>query len=567
MWKELPKDQIECYKRMILAFSSLSEMFAQKAESDSEQDDESDVKLLVSPIVNSKYQETVFQKSFHAKAEDIGNTSYDASIFLNSLTQNKKIYVGIKTFGINSGDQKIAQFKGDSPSWTMLIEEMGKNAKDLKTKEEIDKANEGLYYELALHLAKMRNDRIQSSEADIKGFGEDELDIERVYHVLMPSKRGEDPKIFVGETSYTKIDISRIKVIGKDIKGATLGCTSVKKPQNFKFSDGIHVYKFTPADSQLYMAFNNSEIIVDTWDVVFDKNACDVFLSQADKLFGKTNSYQTEQYFKSSKSNADIDDFEEITESYSWLIENSRGQVERSSGFNNFYGTSSKNPKSRSEKFASLITKYSKYPEYSNVLSLLNIFVNGDSKLHDMFQIRDEILREVKVINSKEFENEVNLLVFRLLNEIYIPLPKASEFHSSHPDFFGKGIGKIIIEESNRKSYGDKVNLSKEEKQNLKLRKSFDLVFEPSGKIMKCHITQDCGKGIQSVEHQAILGNWILSGIFQLEKFEPLTVEKMNEIGKNGIRIYRTNKDDSPHLQFIWIDKDNLPNDFIDKSK
>ena len=94
MWKELPKDQIEFYKRMILAFSSLSEMFAQKAESDSEQDDESDVKLLVSPIINSKYQETVFQKSFHAKAEDIGNTSYDASIFLNSSTQNKKIYVG-----------------------------------------------------------------------------------------------------------------------------------------------------------------------------------------------------------------------------------------------------------------------------------------------------------------------------------------------------------------------------------------------------------------------------------------------------------------------------------------
>lgn len=32
------------------------------------------------PIINSKYQETIFQKAFHASAEDIGNTSYDVAI-------------------------------------------------------------------------------------------------------------------------------------------------------------------------------------------------------------------------------------------------------------------------------------------------------------------------------------------------------------------------------------------------------------------------------------------------------------------------------------------------------
>lgn len=566
MWSELPKDQTESYKRMILAFTSLSEMFAQKSDIDSDNDDDSVKNNSVNPIINSKYQETVFQRAFHAKAEDIGNTSYDASIILTGTKSNKKIYIGIKTFGIASGDQKIAQFKGDSPSWTMLIDQMVNNAKGLSSKEDIDKANEGLYLELALHLAKMRNERIQSSEENIKGFGDDDSEVERVYHVLMPSRKGEDPKIFVGETSYTKIDIPHIKVVGKDCNGVSLGCTSVKKPQNFKFSDGIHVYKFTPSDSQLYMSFNNSNIVVDSWDVVFDENACDVFLSQAEKLFGKTPDTESSSSFKGDKL-PELDNAPLVTESYSWFIENSKGDVEKSSGFNNFYGVSSKNPKNRVSKFNLLQEKYKGRKEFCNALNLLNIFVNGDPKANDMFKIRDSILLEVKKIESDDFKNDINSIVFRLLDEIYIPIPKSADFHLKHPNFFGQGIGKIITEESSGKLFKDTSSLSKEEKQLRKLSKAFDMIFEPSGKIMKCHITQDNGKGIQSLDHQSILGNWILKGIFQLKEYEPLTVKKMNEIGLNGIRIFRTNKDDCPHIQFIWIDKDNLPKDFISKSR
>ena len=71
MWDNLSEQERCEYKKMILAFSSLTEMFAQKAD---------DKEVLPSPIINSKYQETVFQKVFHAFAEDIKNTSYDASI-------------------------------------------------------------------------------------------------------------------------------------------------------------------------------------------------------------------------------------------------------------------------------------------------------------------------------------------------------------------------------------------------------------------------------------------------------------------------------------------------------
>lgn len=91
MWEELPVSKKQEYKRLILAFASLTGMFAQKSMVDDGD---------VAPINNSKFQETAFQRAFDAYAEDIGNTSYDASL----QCEEKKYLVGIKTFGIASGD-------------------------------------------------------------------------------------------------------------------------------------------------------------------------------------------------------------------------------------------------------------------------------------------------------------------------------------------------------------------------------------------------------------------------------------------------------------------------------
>lgn len=63
MWHNLPTNQKDEYKRLILAFSSLTEMFIQKSIDDN---------ILPMPIINSKFQETIFQKVFKATAEDIG---------------------------------------------------------------------------------------------------------------------------------------------------------------------------------------------------------------------------------------------------------------------------------------------------------------------------------------------------------------------------------------------------------------------------------------------------------------------------------------------------------------
>lgn len=166
MWDELSRKDRDEYKRMMLAFASLTEMFAQKTE-DSED--------IPAPIINSKYQETVFQKAFHASAEDIGNTSYDVSICQKCAdNQLKKYLIGIKTFGINSGDQKVAQFKANITEWASLINQMQENAKEsdgtFKTKNEINKENEELYKELAVNISILRNERIRSSIANLQGF-------------------------------------------------------------------------------------------------------------------------------------------------------------------------------------------------------------------------------------------------------------------------------------------------------------------------------------------------------------------------------------------------------------
>ena len=136
MWKDLPEKQKREYKRLILSFASLTGMFAQKAT-----DDESDV----TPIINSKYQETAFQRSFGAGAEDIGNTSYDASLQCNG----EKYLIGIKTFGISSGDQKVAQFKAKHADWSQLVDMMKKNVTGVEDKEQINSLNQELYLNLA----------------------------------------------------------------------------------------------------------------------------------------------------------------------------------------------------------------------------------------------------------------------------------------------------------------------------------------------------------------------------------------------------------------------------------
>lgn len=56
----------------------------------------------------------------------------------------------------------------------------------------------------------------------------------------------------------------------------------------------------------------------------------------------------------------------------------------------------------------------------------------------------------------------------------------------------------------------------------------------------------------------------VRNGVFQLGEYEPLTKKKLDQLGINGIRIYKTqnklfeNNSEFPgeevHLEFIWIE-------------
>lgn len=504
MWKDLPNDQKKNYQKLITNFASLSEAFAQKEE---------DTDSIVAPIVNSKFQETAFQKCFNAFAEDIANTSYDASIDAGS----KKYLVGIKTFGLKSGDQKIAQFKSvaGTSSWAKLIDAMQANARGLKTKEEINKVNHDLYVDLAHRISYVRNERIQSSKESLRGFKLDDTPIEAVYHVLMPSPKNEPPHIFVGETSYSSIDINNIRIIG---------CTTVKKPQNFTFEDGIHEYKWSATDSQLSMKFHNTEIALETWPVLYVNDAF-AFFSGMDYLAKQ-----------------------EEVESHSWFLE-----VKPYSGFNAFYGQSKMERKNnkREERIAKIMHKFSNVmtpsqKEQVKVMleTLLLTNWNSNDLRAKMVSLREQLFGLLRQIDNDKLTKSVQGAVYRTANELELRIPNALEFHHKYPNFF---TGHSVLKPNSNQCIDNKED------------RKFKLKFMPSGDVTDAYIVQSDGKAIESYGTQKTLGRWILQDIFQLKPYEPLTQQKMTEIGINGIRLIKRNG--VIELVFIWIDPDNKPDD------
>ena len=558
MWFELPIRERKEYKKMILAFASLTEIFAQKAESDEH----------IVPIINSKYQETIFQKAFQASAEDIGNTSYDAAIRqVRADGSIKKYLIGIKTFGYGSGAQKIAQFKAMQGDWLDILTEIKQNAKG-HSKEEIDEINAPLYLKLATTIAELRNERIQSSEENLKGFSisEDEIEnkdeVEAVYHVLMPAGKKETPAIYVGEMSYEKIDIPNIKI---------LGCTSPRNPTNFDFTDGSHTYRFTSADSQLLMNFHNTDIVQEKWDVKYADKAYSIFSNIAKMVYpeiaAEENAIVAGKNAIAAEKNAEYQiksSLPEIEESYSWYIPTDLdGEVQKFSGFNSFYGVGVKIQKSQRQKKINLLQEKYEYiandsnnsSAFKSMIDDLQLYLLGfehpnEKQKMEKVKIRRHIEELLQQINDNDLTGTVRKLIYRPAEEIYIPIPNSKSFHHNHPHFFYT-CG----------AYGANDRTKNKGKKYSMEERSFNLIFEPSGKAIRSYITQDNGKAIESCKKQTYLGNWILRKVFQLKPYQPLTRKVLDNLLINGVRLYKEKGSDDIHLLFIYIDPDNPPED------
>lgn len=525
MWENLPEDQKEDYKKLILNFASLSEAFSQKVEVDSE--GEEDLQQNIAPIVNSKFQETVFQRSFEAYAEDIGNTSYDASLIVNE----KKYLIGLKSFGIGSGDQKIAQFKRAQAerNWGSIFSQISKNSEGITDKKEIDTRNGALYKELAIEISNLRNQRLLSSKENLRGFkAENETEIIAVYHYLMPSKKDETPKIFVGEVPYYDIDIANIVIEG---------CTSAKNPLNFKFTDGRHKYKYTYADSQLYMTFTKTSL--EEWAVHYVDDPFSIF-AEMNNVLPNPEKPQVENPKKL-----------EVIQTLTWKID-----VKPRSGFNQFMGLFKNKEKSIQSCINELEKNFSEVFGVTELIKELNDFKDNyrGMKREEKYATRDRIMSMCKEIDSNQ--NVINCseetryrgvvevarkCLFRSPNEIYIPIPQSKNVHGNNPNFFGTEIAKM----------DEKGNLEKELEE-----RRFKLEFLPSHEVIEAQIVQSYGKGIQSSKDQSILGKWILEKVFQLAEFEPLTNERLNDLEINGIRLSKfSDADNHIGLEFIWDDK------------
>lgn len=530
MWSELPIERKEEYKQMMLAFASLTELFAQKS-------DMTNGSLI--PILNSKYQEAMFQKVFSATAEDNGNTSYDASLKMGT----KKYLIGIKTFQYNNNDQKIAQFKAKHNDWAGEIDIMAANSfdedKGRKTQSEINEINHECYLSLAKKIAIIRNQRISSSIANLQGFNvSEEDDCESVYHVLMTANIEGKPTIIVGETSYDMIDIDNIEV---------LGCTSASNPTNFYFQDKNHRYKYTSADSQLSMNFRNKDIKVDEWTVLYAKDAYQIFSEIATKIYSVADDRKTPEALPSAKK---------IVESHCWSLLNEEGEVELFSGLNSFYGVGSRISKDKRVKTVNdFITKFSYvFSDESTKESFRNrlaVFLcdkaGSKEEKYEKAVLREQILKDSETFGNPEFLSKISRLMFRPMNEAYIPIPSSRLFHEKHPDFFV----------SSNITFNEKGGITATKDDRL-----FQLVFEPSGDVVNAFIGQDWGKGIETDEKMGKLGEWVLRRVFQLTEYEPLTATKLNNIGINGIRLYKMQNSEAVHFEFVWIDLENPPYDY-----
>lgn len=197
-YSEIERNNYESYLKM---YGTLSAMFNQKSSETG------------APYLDSKFQETVYARCFSSENVDIGNTPHD----IRSTFGNRKVGIGLKTWlNSKSSYQKVMQIKA--------------NRDDIEAIQDQPK-------ELAIKLSQIKNYRMIT---DYKRLG-----LERngnIYHYVTR----DAGKMTLFETSYPLIDIKSLK-------------PNELTSKSFKFSDKSKRYKYTFADSQIWMSFDPSD--------------------------------------------------------------------------------------------------------------------------------------------------------------------------------------------------------------------------------------------------------------------------------------------------------------------
>ncbi|RBW59495.1 NgoFVII family restriction endonuclease [Tenacibaculum sp. E3R01] len=211
VWEQYSKEQRDEYIKFLQVYGALSNLFRQKQGN-------------LIPYLDSKFQETVFAKTFQGKNVDIGNTPHDVL----SVFGDNRIGIGLKTWMSSKPSfQKVMQLKRYQHEINIL-------QNDIEA--------------LALKVSEIKNEKMKS---DYERLGL--IENNNIYHYITRDKG----RFTINECAYPLIDINNLKDFNKT-------------NTSFTWSDGNKDYKYTFGDSQIWQKFDSEKygtLILNQFDV------------------------------------------------------------------------------------------------------------------------------------------------------------------------------------------------------------------------------------------------------------------------------------------------------------
>lgn len=484
IWASYPASARTEYINSIKAMGALSPLFRQKSNDASNK----------TTYISSKFQENAFAQSFHGEVIDRGNEPYD--IRIPSATPGKFDLVGIKTFLFASSSmQKVMQFKSiaNAENWSLLIAS-------------------GQLSEVMVRIAQVRNKRLRAFQEDLAGPEKEPTNLFEniIYHYLCPSSTGT---VYVGETHYDAMRIEHLEIIPDNPH---------RNKGSFQFTDGIHTYRYTRADSTLYMHFDHASKtspgsqIVDSFTVEQFADPRRVLISLIERdLTSSLDKLRNKEPFDSTVVGIHPASGDYLTDA----------------------PPNGRNPEAKP----------------TVIFPLFRLTKRGGIPAGELDEKSGLNLR---MASSKNKGSNTP----RPVNEVEIKIPDARKFHSVFPEFFGKREDGVPLSSIGNIDPSTGTKTVTEDK-------GFDLTLLPSGTTMKAYLTGDHNKQINSLHKQTTLGKWLLSGVFQLNEREALTRAKLDELGLDGVRLTRAGnrhvtmefiKVLDPDLEYLWPPKPDI---------
>jgi hypothetical protein len=332
VWEKYSNEERQEYIKFLQLYGALTNLFRQK-------------KGDLIPHLDSKYQETIFAKSFSGKIVDIGNTPHDVL----SVFGDKRVGIGLKTWMYSRPSyQKVMQLK--------------------KYQNEINVYKNNLE-DLAYKISDIRNERV-SSDYERLGLSENN----NIYHYVTRDKG----KFTINECAYPLIDLKKLR----DFK---------ETEKAFFWSDGNKDYKYTFGDSQIWQKFDSTKyksILLKTFDVKVVEDPFSFLLKAYTNLINKPIAVQ-----------------EDTIEAYLPLYSFKSKEVEEKSGLNAWRAApknkNSNIPRPLNEVYIPIPKEFHRFnPNFFNedILSIIDI----RNQLKGTNQVKPEVRFHLILPNGKK---------------------------------------------------------------------------------------------------------------------------------------------------------------------